>query len=580
MSDKQKKKQLEEKVKVLDRVLTKDPKSRLFVPLAVACLDLDRPSEAEEYCRQGLKVYPDYYQAYTVLALALIRQNRNEEAQSALLKTVNNTRGNVKAIRLLSSLYEEEGDMTQAITYLKQILPYCSADDREKIEEKIYLLSEAQRDQSVSNSNAIDEALEFIEGSGESSSASVPSGFTPVSAESTLEADDEGDTLSAVSTFDDAEPAGDSSLLEVDGDDEEDSFKSQDIPEAAQSESFENINRELSEEELERREQEGLQRGEALDAEEQGEDFASAFGMDALMGDMDEPVAEEEPPSDDELDDLLADEVTDETEAQDLPDGDVESAAGSLETEVFDESESADDQTQREEASEAIDDEEELLEQEVEAEEEPEVSEDVSTDEESPLEDGLEDEPLSHEHESEKDTEEKLSQADKPDELTSKSVEDEISQYLSIPDDIWDSSLEAVAEDLDDIIDLGNEVLDVKDIKANEHAYLDYAPHEPSSSSLEPHKDAEKDEISSTIVIDGTEYLATATLAQLFMKQGFPEKALQVYEHLDSEGYREEIAKARDVIRKNEEDMQRYDLHRSLEAITSFKKKLEHYQRD
>ncbi|ADU66562.1 hypothetical protein Selin_1835 [Desulfurispirillum indicum S5] len=548
MSEKPKKKQLEEKVRILTKALSKDPKSRLFVPLAVAYLDLERPKEAEEVCREGINHYRDYYQAYTVLALSLIRQNRNEEAKKALQETVGHTRGNIKATRLLSSLYEEEGDYDQAIECLQQILPYCTAEERTKLEDKIRLMKtnrEQQKNAAAEAEAEADDVLDFLESDDE------PGAGEPA---------DEDSAAETAQAFNEETP-------------EEAPAYSAD---EASREEYENLGDQITDAELERQEREAEAEGNTIVLEDEDSDFSSAFGADALMGDMDAPVEDEEE-TDEDLEDILGDLDSDSvqptlpTEPVEVevpepaePTGSLEEELSALDTEEISATESPDDEPESFE----LDEEVPLTGDDFDVE--GEDLEDILSlqPEQEAVEEHQPDIPAS---EPEPEPESMAPHSSMPIPPATPPAEG-VEKYLGIPDDIWNSSLEEVARDMDDIIDLGREVLDVKDIRADEQLYKEYA----QSLGLDEETDTQQArQHGEHITIDGVDYMPTATLARVFEGQGFPEKALQVYRHMDADQYAEEIAALEQLIARNENDLKRYDLHRSMEAIQAFRKKLQ-----
>lgn len=105
-----------------------DPKSKLFLPLAVLYRKLGRSEEAVRLCLRGLEIYPHYHSARVNLALAYLDQGNVEEASSHLERALRSSPENLLAREALAQTYLQRGQVEEAIReykLLQQLAPLC-----------------------------------------------------------------------------------------------------------------------------------------------------------------------------------------------------------------------------------------------------------------------------------------------------------------------------------------------------------------------------------------------------------------------------------------------------------------------
>jgi tetratricopeptide (TPR) repeat protein len=117
--DEQKKALLLKDIEYFSKKLEEDPKSKVFMPLALAYLKLGKYDDVIEICTKGLDNNPDYFAAKTILAEAYIGKGMVNEAKGLLLEVVTILKDNYKANKLLGEIYRSEGKIDKAIYYYR-----------------------------------------------------------------------------------------------------------------------------------------------------------------------------------------------------------------------------------------------------------------------------------------------------------------------------------------------------------------------------------------------------------------------------------------------------------------------------
>lgn len=117
--DEQKKALLLKDIEYFSKKLEEDPKSKVFMPLALAYLKLGKYDDVIEICTKGLDNNPDYFAAKTILAEAYIGKGMINEAKGLLLEVVTILKDNYKANKLLGEIYRAEGKIDKAIYYYR-----------------------------------------------------------------------------------------------------------------------------------------------------------------------------------------------------------------------------------------------------------------------------------------------------------------------------------------------------------------------------------------------------------------------------------------------------------------------------
>lgn len=106
-------------IEYFSKKLKENPKSRVFMPLAMAYLKLGKYDEAIEICTKGLDNDPDYIAAKTILAQAFLGKGMLNEAKGLLLEVATFSKDNHRANKLLGEIYRVEGNIEKAIYYYR-----------------------------------------------------------------------------------------------------------------------------------------------------------------------------------------------------------------------------------------------------------------------------------------------------------------------------------------------------------------------------------------------------------------------------------------------------------------------------
>jgi tetratricopeptide (TPR) repeat protein len=109
-------------VRKLERALARNPRSRLFLPLAEAHRELGHYNRATELFQAGISHHPGYIRARIGLARTYILMGRLEEARQELHQAISLAPDNALARRLLAELHLKEGQSEQAATELRALL--------------------------------------------------------------------------------------------------------------------------------------------------------------------------------------------------------------------------------------------------------------------------------------------------------------------------------------------------------------------------------------------------------------------------------------------------------------------------
>jgi len=102
--------------------LAKDPKSKVFAPLAEAYRKAGALDEAVQLCVEGLKRNPNYLSGMVALGRSYYEKGMKPEAREQFEKVVKATPDNVIAQRILGEIYAQEGKKPEAIKAFKLIL--------------------------------------------------------------------------------------------------------------------------------------------------------------------------------------------------------------------------------------------------------------------------------------------------------------------------------------------------------------------------------------------------------------------------------------------------------------------------
>jgi tetratricopeptide (TPR) repeat protein len=105
-----------------EKLLEKDPASRVFAALADAYRDIGRLSEAEKLASIGIKRHPDYVGGYLALSRIFLSTKRASAAEDLLKQAVQLSPENLLAYQLLGQAYLELKRPMEALKAHKMVL--------------------------------------------------------------------------------------------------------------------------------------------------------------------------------------------------------------------------------------------------------------------------------------------------------------------------------------------------------------------------------------------------------------------------------------------------------------------------
>jgi len=117
-------------IEYFSKRLEENPKSKVFMPLAMAYLKLEKFDEVIEICTKGLDNNPDYIAAKTILAQAFLGKGMLNEAKGLLLEVATFSKDNYRANKLLGEIYRAEENIEKAIYYYRTAY-FSSPEDLE-----------------------------------------------------------------------------------------------------------------------------------------------------------------------------------------------------------------------------------------------------------------------------------------------------------------------------------------------------------------------------------------------------------------------------------------------------------------
>ena len=122
----------------LRRRVQADPASIAFAQLAEECRRSGENDEAVGICRAGLNFHPDYLSARVTLGRALSELGRLDEAHAELFIVLNAAPDNLAANRAMAEVYQQRGELPNALKHYKKALELAKHDpDLEHEVEKI-----------------------------------------------------------------------------------------------------------------------------------------------------------------------------------------------------------------------------------------------------------------------------------------------------------------------------------------------------------------------------------------------------------------------------------------------------------
>ncbi len=108
--------------------LSKDPKSRVFAPLAEAYRKGGLLDEAIQVAQDGLKFNPGYVSGRMALGRAYYDKGMKTEAREELVKVVKSAPDNIMAHKILGEIYQGEGKAGEAVRSFKIVLALNPTD--------------------------------------------------------------------------------------------------------------------------------------------------------------------------------------------------------------------------------------------------------------------------------------------------------------------------------------------------------------------------------------------------------------------------------------------------------------------
>ncbi|MHC1698460.1 MAG: tetratricopeptide repeat protein [Geobacteraceae bacterium] len=115
-------------IKKYEDILAKDPNSYCFAPLSELYRKLGLLDDAVAVAKQGIEVHPLYIGGFMALGRALHEKGGRDEAKAALEKVVLATPENLLAQRILSQIYQDEGNLIAAERALQLLVTFNPED--------------------------------------------------------------------------------------------------------------------------------------------------------------------------------------------------------------------------------------------------------------------------------------------------------------------------------------------------------------------------------------------------------------------------------------------------------------------
>lgn len=119
-------------IKRYEDILAKDSRSYCFAPLSELYRKLGLLDDALAIAKRGTESHPEYIGGYMALGRALFEMGKREEAKAALERVALATPENLLAQKILSQVYQEEGNLVAAEKALKVLVAF-NPEDTESI---------------------------------------------------------------------------------------------------------------------------------------------------------------------------------------------------------------------------------------------------------------------------------------------------------------------------------------------------------------------------------------------------------------------------------------------------------------
>jgi tetratricopeptide (TPR) repeat protein len=120
-------------IKKYEDILAKDPKSYCFAPLSELYRKLGLLDDAVGVAKQGTDLHPEYIGGFMALGRALFEKGDRELAKASLEKVALATPENLLAQKILSQIYQEEGNLSAAERALQLLVTFNPEDTESTI---------------------------------------------------------------------------------------------------------------------------------------------------------------------------------------------------------------------------------------------------------------------------------------------------------------------------------------------------------------------------------------------------------------------------------------------------------------
>ncbi len=125
------------RIEDLEKRLTADPNSKIFVQLAEEYRKAGQPEDAVATCRDGLEKHPNYFSARVALGRALLETDGLEEARAEFETVLQQVPDNLLALKFLGESFHKLGRLDEALSKyeLASTLSPEDADLAERIQQ-------------------------------------------------------------------------------------------------------------------------------------------------------------------------------------------------------------------------------------------------------------------------------------------------------------------------------------------------------------------------------------------------------------------------------------------------------------
>ena len=124
--------QIPSEVVKLTAKLSKDPTSKLFMPLAEQYIKCGMLDEAVKVLRGGLKIHPHFLSAKVVLGKAYLKKGQIQDAKTQFEEVITACPDNLFAHRKLVGIYRNDGNLEKARKSCDVVLSFYPMDAKMK----------------------------------------------------------------------------------------------------------------------------------------------------------------------------------------------------------------------------------------------------------------------------------------------------------------------------------------------------------------------------------------------------------------------------------------------------------------